>query len=176
MLRKKPVTVIANEQVSFLTAVRWLGAGDTARDRGIKVTCPLCGERDAMRVYPDHGYCFGEQQFFSTVSLLASKWEMDREDAALEALKRIGYVPASYAHLWDEALRDPDPARDDLSAALRTWCEAHCENWRTRQYDETVAGKLARCNGLLVKVQTEEECAKWLATCKVVMGRVLPGG
>jgi hypothetical protein len=172
--RKRSLYAVANERVSFDTAMAWAGAGSTgARERGMKVTCPSCGEQGALRVYPDHGWCFGEQQYFSPVGLLAEVWDMDREEAAIKALDRIGYVPASYAHLWDEAQRECEPALDDLSAALRTWCEASCPDWRARQYDDAVARALSRCLGLLPAVRTEADCRKWLTVSKTVMGRVL---
>jgi hypothetical protein len=173
MQRPKSAVATANEQVAFTLALQWVKLPDAARERGMKATCPACEERDALRVYSDHGWCFGEQRYFTTVTLLAEKWQMEPEDAARAALKRIGYEVDDYGRLWVDASRRPEPARDDLATALRTWCETYCPDWRTRQYDAAVAGKLSQCLGLLPRVQTEEDCDKWLTGCKVAMRRVL---
>jgi hypothetical protein len=174
MPRKRSVVAVANEMISFAQAARWAGVSSVSRERGMKAVCPSCGEADALYVYPDHGWCFGEQAYFSAVGLLARAWRMDREDAAVAALDRIGYVPASHAHLWERAEREPDPDRGLLDAALGTWCEAQCGDWAVRQYDPVVARQRARCLGLLHKVRTADDCDLWLESCKTVMGRVLP--
>lgn len=174
MARQKSLYAIANERISFDKAMAWTGAGTVGtRERGIKATCPLCGERDGMRVYPNHGWCFSERKYFTPVSLLADHWNMDNESAAIKALDLIGYVPPGYAHLWENAVREPEPARDLLAEALRTYCRRISPDWGVRQYDNAVAGMLSRCLGLLPAVRTEEDCRKWLTTCKTVMGRVL---
>ena len=171
--RPKPITVVAGERVSFDLAMRWAGNDTGARPRGMKTACPLCGEAGAFRVYPDHGYCYAEQRYLGTVSLLAAKWELSREDAAHKALEKIGYIPADLAHLWADAERRPEPAREDLADALRIWCDARAADWRARQFDPPVAGALARCLGLLPRVRTAEDCERWLAVCKRVMGKAL---
>lgn len=174
MRRKKSLVAIANEQVSFLAAAKWAGLDTGARDRGMVVTCPSCGGGGALRVYPGHGYCFGEGLYFSPVSLLALHWAMDREHAAITALKKIDYVPAGYAHLWDQAAKPPEPNRDALGQSLLIWCAAQCPDWATRQYDPAVARKLAACLGVLPKVHTAEQCSMWREKSKTIMGRVLP--
>ena len=172
--RKKTLYAIANERITFDTAMAWAGEGTAGtRERGMKTTCPACGEQGALRVYPDHGYCFAEQAYLSPVSLLAGKWEMDNDSAAIKVLDRLGYVPAGYAHLWERAGRAPEPARGDLETALSLWCESNCPDWARRQYEPEAARARARCLGLLAKVRTEEDCRKWLAVSKTVMGRVL---
>lgn len=171
--RPESVVSIANRKVSFEKALRWADIRTGVRDRGMKTVCPLCRESGALRVYPDHGYCFSERKYLSTVGLLAELWKLDYTHAAVKALDLIGYVPADYAHLWEDAQRDPEPAREELAAALRIWCEARCTDWGTRQYEPAVAGKLARCLGLLPKVHTEDQCLRWLEVCKVAMSRVL---
>jgi hypothetical protein len=168
----KPVVRFANQQVPFLTAAWWAGLDAGERARGMKVTCPSCGERGALRVYADHGWCFSEQQYFSPVSLLAEVWEMDEEDAAVRALDKAGYASTG-TELWVSVLQGAEPARDELATALRTWCAANCPDWTARQYDKAVAGRLAQCLGLLPRVQTERDCRRWLAVCKEVMGRAL---
>lgn len=177
MPRKKSLYAIANERLSFDRAMAWAGAGSAGtRERGVKTSCPSCGEEGALRVYPDHGWCFSEQEYFSPVGLLASVWDMDKESAAVKVLDRIGYVPAGYAYLWENVQRAPEPALDDLATALRLWCEANCPDWVRRQYDDAVARKLSRCLGALSVVRTEEHCRKWLAVSKTAMRRVLSQG
>jgi hypothetical protein len=172
--RQRSLYAIANERVPFDTAMLWAGVGGAGtRERGIKVTCPSCDEAGAMRVYPGHGWCFPERLWLTPVGLLAAKWDMDREEAAIRALKRIGYVPPGYAELFDQVQEPPPPARDDLATALRIWCGRVCPDWQVRQYDPDVAALLARCLGLLPKVQTAEDCRKWLEVSKTVMGRLL---
>jgi hypothetical protein len=174
MPRKKSLYAIANERVSFDLAMSWAGAGSPGtRDRGMKATCPSCGEGEALRVYPDHGWCFSEQRYFTPVSLLAGYWRLDNDHAAVKALDKIGYVPPGYARLWDDAERAPEPALDDLAGALRIYCARICPDWVTRQYDEAVARALSRCLGVLPAVRTEEHCRKWLTVSKTVMRRVL---
>lgn len=170
---KRSLVSIANERVPFLTAAQWAGLGGHERERGLKVTCPCCGGRGSLRVYPGHAYCFGERKFFTVVTLLAEVWEMDRESAAIKALKMIGYAPPGYAELFEYADRDREPAREHLATALRTWCEANCPGWRDRQYAPETAAALARCLTLLPLVRTEDQCSRWLAGCKQVMARVL---
>ncbi len=167
----------------FPTAARWAGIrfyGDT--DRGVKVYCPFGevehpdhGREPALRIYPDHGWCFAEQRYFSSVSLLAEVWEVSWQDAAVKALDEIGYVPADYAHLWENAQRVVEPDREALATALIMFCGSHCQGWTEAQYDEQVSEALAKCLGLLRLVQTEEDCRRWLEASKVYMGRCLPG-
>jgi hypothetical protein len=173
MARQRSLVAIANAKISFPRAAQWVRVGGAVRERGMKTACPSCGEADALRVYPDHGYCFAEQSYFSPVGLLAEVWEMDHESTAIRALDKIGYVPAGYAHLWDEAQREPVPALDELAAALRIWCERTCPDWRKRQYEEAVALRLSRCLGLLRLVRTRDDCRQWLNGCKAVMGKAL---
>lgn len=173
MARKRTLYAIANERISFDTAMQWAGRGTVTRERGVKVACPSCDEADAMRVWPSHGFCFAEQRYFSPVRLLAEVWEMDDETAAKVALDRIGYAPPEYPELWESAQRPPDPALDDLATALRLYCARMCPDWVTRQYEDAVSSRMARCLGALRAVRTEEDCRKWLAVSKTVMGRVL---
>jgi hypothetical protein len=158
--------------VPFPAAAEWAGIPAGGRN---KVHCPFGFEHDdggaeqALRVYPDHGYCFAEQRYFTVTSFLSAVWEVTREDAAIEALRRWGWRPADYAHLWADAVREREPDRDALRAALDTWCSARAREWKTRQYDPAVADRLARCYGLLPLVRTADDCGKWLAACKSAM-------
>lgn len=172
--RKKTLYAIANERISFDRAMQWAGqAGTVTRERGVKAICPSCGEVGAMRVYLDHGWCFSEQRYFSPVRLLAEVWDMDNETAAKTALDRIGYAPPEYPELWEAAQREPEPALDDLATALRLYCARVCPDWATRQYEDAVANRMARCLGALRAVRTEQDCRKWLEVAKTAMGRVL---
>jgi hypothetical protein len=167
---------LANTHVPFEKAAAWAGVDTGTRSRGMKAGCPMCGADGAFRVYPDHGYCFGERAYVTVVTLLSFIWEMEREDAALKALDKIGYVPVSYAHLWEHAQRQPEVARDMLAEALRTWCSASFPDWQARQFDPAVAGQLSRCLGLLPRVASEQDCDMWLDGCKQAMRLVFPPG
>jgi hypothetical protein len=168
------VVAVANEQVSFTRAASWAGLSSGGeRDRGLKVTCPSCGGAGALRVYPGHGYCFGERLRYTAVSLLAEVWELDDEHAAKKALDKIGYIPPDYEHARDIAMRQPEPSRENLAAALRIWCEANYPDWPARQYAPAVAARFSRCLGALPSVRTEEHCDRWLVVCKEAMRRAL---
>lgn len=182
----KSIVALANEKVPFATAVSWAGIqvfGST--ERGQKVYCPFGavehpdgGMEPAMRVYPDHAWCFAESKYFSVVSLLAEVWQVTREEAATEALTRSGYKPADYAERFATAGScEQEPDQDALAAALLIWCEAWCERygarWRAVQYEEAVAAIRARCLGLLPLVYDLGDCDIWLAASKEAMARVM---
>ena len=116
---------------------------------------------------------FAESKYFSPVSLLAEVWQVSAEDAAAEALRRSGYKPATYAHLWEQAVREPDPDRESLAKALTVWCSGQVPDWKERQYDDAVAAVLGKCLGLLPRVRTQEECLVWLEACQKAMHRCL---
>lgn len=167
---------VADRVVPFPLAARWAGIDVGGRN---KTHCPFGfghddgGREQAFRVYDDHGYCFAESKYFSVTTLLATVWEVSREDAAARALRDYGWRPASYAHLWAEAAKPPEPDRDALSKALDTWCSGQCEDWDQRQYEDKVADRLARCRGLLPLVHTEDDCTRWLEACKRAMAPYL---
>lgn len=181
MSRKESLAQVANRHVSFPHAVRLAGIGfyGEARERGSVIYCPFGfrhldgGVDKAFRVYPDHGYCFAEKRWFSPVGLLAEVWDVSREDAAARVLDMVGYVPADYAHLWKEAVSDPEPDREALSVALTEWCRSQSSDWQTAQYDSRVTDLLSRCIGLLPLVKTESDCRRWLERCKAAMTVVL---
>lgn len=182
----KGLIALANEKVPFIRAAAWAGvmvAGESAR--GQKVSCPFGavehpdgGVEPAMRIYPDHAFCFagcGEQNgYFSVVSLLAEVWQVSREEAAAEALSRVGFKTADYAERFAAAgSRQLEPDCDALAAALLTWCEAHVPDWRATQYETRVSGTLSRCLGLLPLVLDASDCETWLTAAKQAMSRVL---
>lgn len=181
-MRSKSLAALANARVPFVLAAQWAGIevyGEPG-ERGIRAWCPFGpvehpdgGSEAAMRVYSDHGWCFSESRYFSVTSLLAEVWQLEREDAAAEALRRFGYVPADYAHLFAQASAPPLPDRDELAAALVTWCEAQCRSWRQAAYHPGVSRQLSRCLGLLPLVVTGEDCETWLNAAKEAMQEVL---
>lgn len=168
---------LANRHVPFPLAASWAGIASDGADRGsTKTWCPFgfqhpdSGAEKSFRVYNDHGYCFAERRYFTAVSLLAACWGMPRDDAAQEALARVGYVPASYAQLWEEAAERPqDPGREFLALALSEWCRSSFPRWDALQYDRAVAARLARCLELLPLVNTADDCERWLEGCKRAM-------
>ena len=173
-MRKKPLVQIANEQVPMADVLKWCGVDATLKPRRMTAACPSCGQADVLRIFGDRAWCFGESRMYRPADLLAVHWKTDREHAAARALKQVGYVPAGYAFLWDEAARPPEPNRDMLAESLRVWCSANCRDWAVAQYDPRVAGKLAQCLALLAKVHTDSECALWREKCKEAMRKVLP--
>lgn len=166
----KKLTQVANEQVPFGTACRWAGL-PAPSDRGSKADCRRCGSPAALRLYPDHGWCFSCCTRFSVVVLLAADWDMDYDETAMAALDRIGWVPLDYAARWDHAQAEPEPDREQLGEALRIWCRASLPGWEHLQYEEQGSRMLARCLGLLPRVRTAEDCARWLERCKAAMQR-----
>lgn len=144
-------------------------------DRGSVTWCPFGashadqGREKAFRVYYDHGFCFAEWKYFTPVTLLSLAWDMPREEAAGEALKKVGWVPADYAHLWEETLQEPEPDREALAAALAEFCRGKCREWRSVQYDQAASAKLAQCLALLPSVKTADDCARWMGACQQVM-------
>lgn len=184
-MRRQSLASLANGTVPFPAAARWAGitVHEGSAERGIRAYCPFGevghpdGGRDpALRVYPDHGWCFACGKYFTPVSLLAEVWQLGREDAAAEALRRAGHVPVTYAHLFERAARPPEPDAGALAAALVTWCRARCPQWADAQYRPGVALALSRCLGLLPLVASEDDCATWLAACKQAMQRALDEG
>jgi hypothetical protein len=171
MLPRTPLARIANEQVPFSQAASWAGLRGVS-DRGTRDTCPKCGHEASFRGYLDHGFCHQCRTYFSTVTLLAVKWEMTNFDAARRALDQIGYVPLDYAGEWEHAQREPELDTPALARALRTWCAANLPGWESKQLDPGPAHVLARCLGLLPRVKTEQDCDEWLRRCTQVMGRL----
>jgi hypothetical protein len=178
----KGLVRLADVKVPFPLAAQWAGVEvwSDPGERGVKTWCPFGaaehpdgGTEQAMRVYSDHAWCFAESRYFSVTGLLAEVWQLDREDAAAEALRKVGHVPADYAHLFTEASRGLPPDREELAAALVTWCEAQCGTWREAQYQLGVSSQLSRCLGLLPLVCSEEDCGTWLGAAKEAMRRVL---
>jgi hypothetical protein len=176
LLSSESLPSVANRVIPFPLAAKWAGVDAGGR---AKAHCPFGFEHDdggreqAFRVYPDHGWCFAEQRFFTVTSLLAAVWEVSRDDAAAEALRRYGWKPASLAHLWEGVTREPEPDRGALRAALSTWCSSRCPDWAERQYDPAAAGRLGQCFGLLPLVTSEQDCEKWLAAAKKAMAPYL---
>lgn len=178
MTETESLAAIANRVIPFPLAASWadVGYGDAGERGGAKTWCPFGalhydqGREKAFRVYADHGYCFAERKYFTVAGFLAAVWEVTREEAAKLALDKAGYVPADYAHMWEEAQRPQDPGREFLGKALQEWCAAAIPDWPTRQYDPAVSAKLADCLALLPHVNTAGDCELWLEGTKKAMG------
>jgi hypothetical protein len=177
---------LANRRIPFAAACRWAGVevpGDVP-EHGLKVHCPFeeyahddGGREPAFRVYPDHAWCFGCGERFSPVKLCAAVWDCTAEEAAREMLERAGIADPDYREHWKRLVDwSQPPDLDGLASALRIHCASVSPEWKTRQYDKPVAGKLADCMKLLALVRTEKDCRTWLAGCKRAMTSALGKG
>lgn len=182
--RSANVIQLANTHVSFSAAARWCGLEFyEVRENGTKTHCPFeefahpdGGLEPAFRVYPDHGYCFACSKRFTAVSLWAEVHGLLEQDAAVQLLERSEYRPASYAHLWARAAKPPEPDRQALAEALKTWVGHAIPDWETRQYEPGLSSCLGKALGLLPLVTTEQECSQWLAAGKKALARIAQGG
>ncbi len=176
----------ANRSIPFATACRWadLEVPGDVPEHGIKVHCPFeewahddGGAEAAFRVFPDHGFCYAEWEWFTPVKLCAAVWDCTAEEAARQMLERAGIADPDYREQW-QRLTDwsQPPDMDSLVKALRAWCAGTCPRWAVCQYDGPVAGKLADCLRLLSLVRTEKDCRVWLEACKKAMATVLDEG
>lgn len=182
--RKRSLIATANEVVSIISACQWIGMDVPEEIPGgsAKVHCPFGeiyhsdrGAETSFRVYPgpNNAWCFACSQFFTPVSLCTAAWGGSPEETAVDLLARVGWKPATYAHLWAEARSAPPVDRDALAGALTTWCVRVVVNWDERQYEEPVAEYLARCLGLLSKVRTASDAVMWLDGTKRAIRRFL---
>jgi hypothetical protein len=169
---------IATEHVSFPVALELAGVrfDREAAAWGKKVRCPFGdtdhedgGKDPSLRVYARRGWCFACGRSWTAVSLMAAVWGLPRELAAARLLRETGYIPPDYDQLWQQSQRPPEPDRDALEKALKTWCAAQDPAWTARQLDPAVANRLSQCLGLLYLVHTQEECGVWLRACKQAM-------
>lgn len=155
-----------------------------ASERGTRIWCPWGefshpdgGAEAAFRVYYDHGFCFAEGAYFSPAGICAAVWDCTITEAARQMLELAGISSPDYREHWRSVVDwSQPPDLDALAATLRLWCAERYPQWRARQYDKPVAGKLAACLGLLGKVRTEADCRMWLSGCKRVMKSVLDEG
>lgn len=176
-MKKESLAAIADQRVPFSLAASWAGIyrGVEPGERGSVTWCPSGvlhpdqGREKAFRVYADHGWCFAERRYFGVSSLLSLVWEMPREDAAREALKKYGYVPVDYAHLWEDVLQEPEPDRQALAAALREFCRTAPLDPASGRYDPAAAARLSQCLALLPSVKTAGDCDRWRDACWKVM-------
>jgi hypothetical protein len=174
---------LANQIVSFPHAAYLAGLQDVPEPRvsGSRAFCPFGefshpdgGREKALRVYHDHGFCFAEWLYLSPVRIYALMHDLGEEAAAGQLLAAAGYSPGSWEERWDELVAvtiTPDWAA--LAQALRVWLETQFSSWGNLQYDPFVSSVLARCLGLLAKVQTEADCETWLSQSKRVMGQTV---
>jgi len=175
---------LANEIVPFATACRLAGYDvPPARESGTKTFCmfgelahPDGGREPALRVYPDHGWCFAESLYLSPSRIYALANDLDEHEAAVQLLDLTGYRPASWQKHWDDLVAERVlPDTNALAEALRIHLSASYPDWQERQYDPAAAGMLARCLGLLPLVRTSGDCSTWLERAKIVMARALGG-
>lgn len=182
MSGESPVAA-ANREIPFPAACRMAGLempGDVP-EHGLKMYCPFGeyahedgGAQPAFRVYPDHAYCFACQEWFTPVKLCAAVWDCTPEEAARQMLERAGVADPDYRAHWKRLVDwSQPPDLDGMAGALRAACAAISPDWKARQYDKPVAGKLADCLKLLALVRTEADCRAWLAGCKKAMAQVL---
>lgn len=187
MARKPSLIALANQHVPIGTVCRLIGmdtpadAGDLTYSGRMKLHCPFGhlyhgdgGVEAAMRIYPDHAYCFRCAAYFTPVKLAAQAWDVTWSVAAARLLDAIGYRPLSLAEQWADVVdpvREPDTTM--LAEALKTYCRRVDPGWSVRQYDPAVSAALTRCLGLLDLVHADQDAARWLGTCKQVMARVL---
>ena len=181
-MRRKSIVRLANEKVPFPLAARWAGIEVPYEpgERGLKTWCPYGatehpdgGAEPAMRVYPENGFCFAENRYFTVVSLLAETWQVSREQAAEAALGRIGWKSQDYRERAALTAVSQEPDEDALAQALADWCEASFPGWRQLQYDPRVSRVRARLLGLLPLVRTAGDCETWLSAAKETMASVL---
>lgn len=184
-MAESPVT-LANRRIPFATACRWAGVEvpSDVPEHGLKVYCPFGefahddgGSEPALRIYPDHGWCFAEGEYFSPVRMCALTWDCTAEEAARQMLELAGIADPDYREQWKRLVDwSQPPDLDGLASALRVFCARTEPQWRVRQYDKPVAEKLAACLGLLSRVRTDADCRTWLAGCKKAMAKVLEEG
>jgi hypothetical protein len=182
--RDLPAAVaLANRIVPFPLAARLAGMENVPEPRlsGSRAYCPFgefshpdSGVEKALRVYPDHGYCFAESLYLSPVRIYAMMNELPEDESAAQLLDHVGYHPGSWQQRWEQAASPKaEPDRDALSAALQVWLGTQCPGWGNLQYDSRVSSVLAACLGLLPRVNTEEDCGIWLARSKQTMTDII---
>jgi hypothetical protein len=184
-LEYSEIVALANRQVAFPVAARLAGMEDVPEPKitGSRAFCPFgefshqdSGWEKALRVYPDHGYCFAESLYLSPVKIYQMMKETSPVEAARQLLSHVGYREGSWEQRWDELLSvKPEPDYGALAAALRIHLEVTCADWGNRQLDPFVAQTLARCLGLLTQVHSEQDCREWLDGSVQVMAHVLGG-
>lgn len=148
-----------------------------------KIHCPFGfyhsdgGISKAMRVYLSSNtvYCFSCSKRYSPVSLAAAGWDTSWINTAFRLLDDAGFKPKTIEERWMEAQIKPEVVIDTqaLAEALKMYCSGLVTDWHSRQLDNVVAQKLNTCLSLLVSVTSQEDCDKWLTTCKKVMSRIL---
>jgi hypothetical protein len=186
--RKRRLIAAARERVPIEVACRVIGMDvpDMGELRSRKLYCPFGdtshsdgGREPACRIFREplpHLYCWACPGYFDPVRLLQTAWDLDAEAAALRLLGETGYRETSPDDVWNESGQPPEPDRDALAAALRTYCNRVIPAWSSRQYDPDAATMLAQCLGLLIYVRTEEDSRTWLSGTKVAMRRLAERG
>lgn len=136
-------------------------------------THPDGGDEPAFRVYSDHGFCFACWQYYTPVSLCTAAWEVAEDSVAEKLLHLAGVAPESYDELWDRVVRPIPIDTRAIWEALRTYCVRNFPRWESLQYHDEVSLYLARCRGLLTRVENEADARQWLDACSLVLDEVL---
>ncbi len=186
MLRQASWIDKANDLVSITDVLAMIGVHVPASILGggnKKIYCPFGfyhsdgGTTKAMRVYlaSNSVYCFSCSKRYSPVGLYAAKWDLSWINSAFRLLDEAGFKPKSLEERWAEATASVETKPDTiaLADALKMYCSGMSPEWQIKQLDENVAETLNKCLGLLTMVETDEDAAKWLHTCKKVMGKLL---
>lgn len=168
----------ANRTVPMAVACRLGGMRVPEGNR--KTHCPVeetehpdQGAEPAFRVYARDAWCFACQSFWTPTKIFAHLEDVTEDQAAVKLLEHVGYRPANFAHLWRDAVKDPEPDQAALQQALRNFCAAADPGWDTHRLEAGVAEYLAQCFRFLVQVKNAADAARWLELSQQVMGSVL---
>lgn len=181
---QRSLVSLANERVSIYKACQMVGVDANEYAGGSqKLYCPFGdlyhadgGMGRAFRIYPDtnSAYCFACTKYFSPVSIVALDRDMSLEAAADYLLEESGWTPPDIDSRWQAAIATIEKVDTDyLAEALKVSCERVDPLWEIHEFEPEVSALLTKCLGLLSKVQTQEDGAKWLATAKTAMHRKL---
>lgn len=186
MLRQKSWIDEANNLIDIADVLTSIGVfvPESIRNGGNKkIYCPFGfyhsdgGTTKAMRVYKANNtvYCFSCSKRYSPVSLAAAKWDCSWMNAAFRLLEDAGFKPKSLEERWVEATTTLENKPDliALADALKVYCSTLTSKWATKQLEGNIAETLNKCLALLNIVETDEDAAKWLVTCKKVMSKLL---
>lgn len=173
---------VVNRSVGIAQALRWCGCEVPDGCGTRKTWCPFGRESHgdggvsaAMRVYEDdnHAHCFDCARSWTPVALMAEWWDCGWEEAAAAAAQLAGITEPDWRERWAELHREPEPDRDALAEALKTWCTRVRADWARSQFTPALARPLAECLALLPLVRSAPEAAQWLEGTKRVMLPVL---
>lgn len=176
-------------EVSFTDVCRLVGMevpDHIPSGRSAKVRCPFgfqhrdYGAEAAFRIYPDtnSGFCFAGCGYYGPVGLAAAYWDVSRPEAAQRLRDTFSLRSVMQNVTWEEAIErveDPDINRSALAVALTEFCARQCVAWEHRQFEPKIADVLAKCLGLLERVDSRDDVWKWLDVSKQVMMTAMEG-